>query len=329
MKSKSLLLAALFAVLGTTVRADEGMWLLPLLEKMNKGRMTELGFEITPKEIFDVNNTSLKDAITVFGNGCTGELVSNQGLLFTNHHCGYSSIQALSTVEHNYLKDGYWAMSFEEELPVDGLTVKALESFTDVTRKVEKAFKKAKTPQERDSLYLDLQEQLREKAGCDGRFTVGTLTSFYGGNTFYFIVYKEYRDIRFVGAPPSSIGKFGADTDNWMWPRHTGDFSVFRVYAGKDNEPAAYSKDNVPYTPKRFLKISLAGYEPNDPVMVMGYPGRTNRFMTAREVKETVQANDIAIKMRGIRQEVLMADMQSDPAIFVQYADKYAGSSNG
>ncbi len=329
MKVKSLFLVALLAVLGTTVRADEGMWLLPLLEKMNKGRMTELGFEITPKEIFDLNNTSLKDAITIFGNGCTGELVSNQGLLFTNHHCGYSSIQALSTVEHNYLKDGFWAMSFEEELPVEGLTVSALESFTDVTKKVEKAIKKANSAEERDSIILVLEEQMREKAKCDGNFVVGRLTSFYGGNTYYFIVYKVFKDIRFVGAPPSSIGKFGADTDNWMWPRHTGDFSVFRVYAGKDNEPAAYSEDNVPYTPKRFLKISLAGYKQNDPVMVMGYPGVTNRFMTAREVKETVKKNEISIKMRGIRQEVLMADMQSDPAIFVQYADKYAGSSNG
>ncbi len=329
MKVKSLFLVALFAVLGTTVRADEGMWLLPLLEKMNKGRMTELGFEITPKEIFDLNNTSLKDAITIFGNGCTGELVSAQGLLFTNHHCGYSSIQALSSVEHNYLKDGYWAMSFEEELPVEGLAVRALESFTDVTKKVEKAIKKAQTTQERDSILLVLQDQMREKANCDGTYVEGNLTSFYGGNTYYFIVYKVFRDIRFVGAPPSSIGKFGADTDNWVWPRHTGDFSVFRVYAGKDNEPAAYSEDNVPYTPKRFLKISLAGYQPNDPTMVIGYPGRTNRFMTAREVQESVKGYEIAIKMRGIRQEVLMADMQSDPAIFVQYANKYAGSSNG
>lgn len=329
MKIKSLFLVSLLALSGLSMRADEGMWLLPLLEKMNKGQMTELGFEITPQEIFDLNNSSIKDAITIFGNGCTGELVSNQGLLFTNHHCGYSSIQMLSSVEHNYLKDGYWAMNLQEELPVEGLTVSALESFTDVTKKVEKAVKKAANAHERDSIIRDLSKQMAEKAGCDGKLVRGQLTSFYGGNTYYFIVYKVFSDVRFVGAPPSSIGKFGADTDNWMWPRHTGDFSVFRVYADKNNQPAEYSEDNVPYTPKQFLKISLKGYEQNDPTMVMGYPGRTNRFMTAAEVEETREQNEIAIKMRTIRQDVLMADMQSDPAIFVKYANKYAGSSNG
>ena len=313
----------------TPVRADEGMWLLPLLEKMNSGRMTELGFEITPQEIYDLNNTTLKDAIVIFGNGCTGEIVSDQGLVFTNHHCGYASIQQLSSVEHNYLKDGFWAMNTNEELYAEGLTVSFLESFTDVTDQVEKALKKSKTQEDKAKALDKLQDKLCKKAGCDDKFIVGQLTSFYGGNTYYFIVYKIFRDIRLVGTPPSSIGKFGADTDNWMWPRHTGDFSIFRVYADKDNNPAEYSEDNVPYSPERHLKISLAGYEEGSPAMIMGYPGTTNRFMTASELGETSERNDVAIKVRTVRQDVLMADMQADPKIMIQYASKYAGSSNG
>ena len=329
MKKIKLLSLMLLLLPLTPVRADEGMWLLPLLEKMNSGRMTELGFEITPQEIYDLNNTSLKDAIVIFGNGCTGEIVSDQGLLFTNHHCGYAAIQQLSSVEHNYLKDGFWAMNTNEELYAEGLTVSFLESFTDVTDQVEKALKKSKTQEDKAKALDKLQDKLCKKAGCDDKFIVGQLTSFYGGNTYYFIVYKIFRDIRLVGTPPSSIGKFGADTDNWMWPRHTGDFSIFRVYADKDNNPAEYSEDNVPYSPERHLKISLAGYEEGSPAMIMGYPGTTNRFMTASELGETSERNDVAIKVRTVRQDVLMADMQADPKIMIQYASKYAGSSNG
>ena len=329
MKKIKLLSLMLLLLPLTPVRADEGMWLLPLLEKMNSGRMTELGFEITPQEIYDLNNTTLKDAIVIFGNGCTGEIVSDQGLVFTNHHCGYASIQQLSSVEHNYLKDGFWAMNTNEELYAEGLTVSFLESFTDVTDQVGKALKKSKTQEDKAKALDKLQDKLCKKAGCDDKFIVGQLTSFYGGNTYYFIVYKIFRDIRLVGTPPSSIGKFGADTDNWMWPRHTGDFSIFRVYADKDNNPAEYSEDNVPYSPERHLKISLAGYEEGSPAMIMGYPGTTNRFMTASELGETSERNDVAIKVRTVRQDVLMADMQADPKIMIQYASKYAGSSNG
>lgn len=329
MKKIKLLSLMLLLLPLTPVKADEGMWLLPLLEKMNSGRMTELGFEITPQEIYDLNSTSLKDAIVIFGNGCTGEIVSDQGLVFTNHHCGYASIQQLSSVEHNYLKYGFWAMNTNEELYAEGLTVSFLESFTDVTDQVEKALKKSKTQEDKAKALDKLQDKLCKKAGCDDKFIVGQLTSFYGGNTYYFIVYKIFRDIRLVGTPPSSIGKFGADTDNWMWPRHTGDFSIFRVYADKDNNPAEYSEDNVPYSPERHLKISLAGYEEGSPAMIMGYPGTTNRFMTASELGETSERNDVAIKVRTVRQDVLMADMQADPKIMIQYASKYAGSSNG
>ena len=326
---KSILITVLAIFSAVTMRADEGMWLLPLLQQMNQGRMTELGFEISPDEIYSVNHSSLKDAIVIFGGGCTGEVVSDRGLLLTNHHCGYSSIQMLSSVEHNYLKDGYWAMKLNEELPVKGLEVRFLDSFTDVTKKVNKALKGLTDEEEIDNALAELQAKLAKKAKCDEVFTQGQLTSFYGGNTYYFIVYKVFKDIRFVGAPPSSIGKFGADTDNWMWPRHTCDFSVFRIYADRNNEPAEYSENNRPYTPKQSLKISLKGYQENDPVMIMGHPGSTNRFMTASELKETSEINSIRINMRGIRQEVLMADMQSDPKIMIQYASKYSGSSNG
>ena len=329
MKKIKLLSLMLLLLPLAPVRADEGMWLLPLLEKMNSGRMTELGFEITPQEIYDLNNTSLKDAIVIFGNGCTGEIVSDQGLVFTNHHCGYAAIQQLSSVEHNYLKDGFWAMNTDEELYAEGLTVSFLESFTDVTDQVEKALKKCKGQEDMIKALDKLEGKLCKKAGCDDKFIVGRLTSFYGGNTYYFIVYKIFRDIRLVGTPPSSIGKFGADTDNWMWPRHTGDFSIFRVYADKNNNPAEYSEDNVPYSPERHLRISLAGYEEGSPAMIMGYPGTTNRFMTASELAEQRERNEVAIKVRTVRQDVLMADMQADPKIMIQYASKYAGSSNG
>ncbi len=329
MKKSTLISFMLLLLPLMPLKADEGMWLLPLLEKMNSGSMTELGFEITPQEIYDLNNNSLKDAVVIFGNGCTGEIVSDKGLVFTNHHCGYAAIQQLSSVEHNYLKDGFWAMNTNEELYAEGLTVSFLESFTDVTDQVEKSLKKIKGQEDMIEALDKLEGKLGKKAGCDGKFLVGRLTSFYGGNTYYFIVYKIFRDVRLVGTPPSSIGKFGADTDNWMWPRHTGDFSIFRVYADKDNNPAEYSEDNVPYTPERHLKISLAGYEEGSPAMIMGYPGTTNRFMTASELAEQRERNEVAIKVRTVRQDVLMADMQADPKIMIQYASKYAGSSNG
>lgn len=330
MKKINLLVVAMFILSLFPMKADEGMWLLPLLEKMNGKKMAEMGFTLTPEDIYSINHSSLKDAIVQFGGGCTGEIVSKNGLLFTNHHCGYGSIQKLSSVEHNYLKDGFWAMSLEEELPAAGLTVTFLESFTDVTKQMEKAVKRAKNTQERDSLFAAEAKKLETKAVGDNKYITAQVQSFYGGNTYYLIVYKTYRDVRFVGAPPSSIGKFGADTDNWMWPRHTGDFSVFRVYADKDNNPAPYSPDNVPYTPKNFLKVSLKGVEEGDPTIIMGYPGRTNRFMTRSElVEQRDLSNAIAIKLRGIRQEVLMADMEADPKIMIQYASKYSGSSNG
>ncbi|MBR5298743.1 MAG: S46 family peptidase, partial [Bacteroidales bacterium] len=257
--------------------ADEGMWLLPLLEKMNGKAMKELGCELTPKQIYNINNKSLKDAIVQFGSGCTGEIISKDGLLVTNHHCGYSNIQQLSTVEHDYLKDGYWAMNRSEELPCEGLTVTFLEYMKDVTKILEKAEKKARKEFGEDEAKVaeavnQAAEALIKEAEEANPYCTVNIETFYNNNVYYLIVYKTYTDVRFVGAPPSSIGKFGADTDNWMWPRHTGDFSLFRVYADKNNNPAEYSSENVPLKAKNHLKISLAGVKEGDYTMIMGYP---------------------------------------------------------
>ncbi|MBQ8812387.1 MAG: S46 family peptidase [Bacteroidales bacterium] len=327
------IIAAMTVFAGSTF-ADEGMWLLPLLEKMNGKALKEAGCELTPKQIYDINNTSLKDAIVQFGGGCTGEIISSEGLLVTNHHCGYGNIQKLSTVEHDYLKDGYWAMNRSEELPCEGLTVTFLEYMQDVTGILEKAEKKARKEFEDDEEKVmeavsRTAEDLIKKAEEDNPHCTVTIESFYNSNVFYLIVYKIYRDVRFVGAPPSSIGKFGADTDNWMWPRHTGDFSMFRVYADKDNNPADYSPDNVPLNAKNHLKISLAGVKEGDYTMIMGYPGRTTRFQTSPELKFQIEQNDIRIAARTIRQDVMLEDMLADPKVKIQYASKYSGSSNG
>lgn len=322
------LLALIFAI--APMRADEGMWLLPLLKKMNINTMQQMGLKLSAEEIYSINNSSIKDAIVHFGGGCTAEIISSEGLLVTNHHCGYGSIQRLSSIEHDYLADGYWAMDRSQELPAEGLTVTFLESMTDVTKDVEKVLKKARTAQDSTEAMKQLEANLTGKAVGDNKYLRARVYSMYGGNAYYLVVSKVYNDVRFVGAPPSSIGKFGADTDNWMWPRHTGDFSMFRVYADKDNNPAPYSPDNVPYRPKQHLKISLKGIQPNDFTMIIGYPGRTNRFMTQSELVEQRDiSNAISIYIRGIRQELMMEDMLADPKVKIQYASKYSGSSNG
>ena len=306
------LAASMLLVLG--VRADEGMWLLPLLEKMNSDALLNLGSRLTPEQIYSVNHSSIKDAIVQFGGGCTAEIISNDGLLVTNHHCGYSSIQGLSSTEHNYLEDGYWAMSREEELPVPGLTVRFLQSMTDVSDELAAGA-------DRQALIAAAE---KENPNCQVR-----IVSFYNDNVQYMIVSKIYRDVRFVGAPPASAGKFGGDTDNWMWPRHTCDFSMFRVYAGPDNEPADYAAENVPMHPRQFLRISLSGFQEGDFAMIMGYPGSTQRFQTAAQLKSMLDNNDVRIDARGVRQDVLWKAMRADEKVGLQYASKYSGSSNG
>lgn len=326
---RHLLAFAAVLLLALPASADEGMWLLPLLEKMNIKTMQQMGCQLSAEDIYSINHSSLKDAVVVFGGGCTAEMISPEGLLVTNHHCGYGSIQRLSSVEHDYLTDGYWAMNRSEELPAEGLSVRFLESFSDVTKAIEKAVKKAGTKEMRDSLYKEECARLVKQAVGEDKFLRGYVSELYGGNAYYLVIEKIFKDVRFVGAPPSSIGKFGADTDNWVWPRHTCDFSMFRVYADKDNNPADYSPDNVPYHPRRFLTISLKGVEPGDFSMIIGNPGSTNRFMTAAELRERRDINAIGIEARGKRQEILLEDMLADPKVKIQYASKYSGSSNG
>ena len=334
---KTLFAISAFLMLTFGASADEGMWLLPLLQKMNGKAMANIGCRLTPEQIYDINHSSLKDAIVQFGGGCTGEMISDKGLLVTNHHCGYGSIQKLSTPEHNYLEDGFWAMKNTEELPVPGLTVRFLQSMTDVTAILEKsrtaALKEYKDSANAEELamkaYMAAREQListteAANANCQVR-----IINYYNDNVSYLIIDKVYRDVRFVGAPPASMGKFGGETDNWMWPRHTCDFSMFRVYANKDNEPADYSEDNVPMTPKQSLKISLKGVNEGDYAMVMGYPGRTQRFQTASMLEQMIRKQDVSIAARTLRQSIMKEGMEADPAVRLQYANKYAGSSNG
>ena len=311
-------------------KADEGMWLLPLLEKLNIKKMQEMGCKLSAEDIYSINNSSLKDAIVHFGGGCTGEIVSDKGLLFTNHHCGYGSIQALSTVEHDYLKDGFWAMNLKEELPAKGLKVTFIEQFVDVTERLNKAVAKAKNEADHKKRWDKEIEKIKAEAVKADPTLDAKVVSFYNDNMYLLITTRTFKDIRFVGAPPSSIGKFGADTDNWMWPRHTGDFSVFRIYADKNNNPAEYSEENIPYTPKQSLKISLKGVKENDFAMIIGFPGRTTRFMSSEEAKETQKINNaISIFVRGEKQDIWMNDMLADPKVRIQYSSKYAGSSNG
>ena len=328
---KRILAIAVALGMTLTAYADEGMWLLPLLQKMNGKALKEAGCKLSPEEIYSINHSSLKDNIIHFGGGCTGEIISADGLIVTNHHCGYSSIQALSTDEHNYLMDGYWAMTRAEELPAQGLSVTFLQSMTDVTdalAKLEKKYAK-KNPEKVDSLMQAERKALIDKALEANKNCRAELVNFYNDNVTYLIVSKTYRDVRFVGAPPASVGKFGGETDNWMWPRHTGDFSMFRVYAGPDNEPADYSPENRPYQAKNHLKISLAGVNEGDYAMIMGYPGRTQRFQTAAQLKQMLAEQRIAIDARTVRQDILWEAMCADPSVQLKYANKYASSANG
>ena len=295
--------------------ADEGMWLLPLLKQLNGKDLREAGCKLTPEQIYSINKTSLKDAIVHFGGGCTGEMISDQGLLVTNHHCGYSSIQGLSTDEHNYLMDGYWAKSLDQEIPCPGLTVTFLVSMEDVTKVIEDGTKSAEAIEE---------EAEKANPGCTAQ-----VTGFYNENIHYLIIYRTYKDVRFVGAPPASMGKFGGETDNWMWPRHTCDFSMFRVSADENNMPAEYDDDNVPMRPAKSLKVSLKGVKEGDYTMVMGYPGRTQRFQTAAQLQDMIATNRIRIDARTIRQDIMWEEMIADKSVQLKYADKYAGSANG
>lgn len=325
----SWLLSGLLVATGLQVRADEGMWLLPYLQKLNIKEMKAKGLKLSADQIYNLNGNSLKDAIVIFGGGCTGEIVSANGLIFTNHHCGYGSIQRLSSVEHDYLENGFWAMNYNEELPCPGMTITFIRSIEDVSDQILPKLKDSMSETQRQHCVDSLSKAITKAALPENSTKEAFIKSFFGGNQYLMFVVERYKDIRLVGTPPSSIGKFGGDTDNWMWPRHTGDFSIFRVYSDKEGKPATYSKDNVPYSTPTHLKISLKGVKPGDFTMIMGFPGSTERYMTSYEIDQVLNiSNPNRIFIRGERQKLMMEDMVASEKVRLQYANKYVGSSN-
>ena len=334
MRIKKYLVAALAAAFTFTAQADEGMWLLQLLKEQNSiDLMKKQGLKLEADDIYNPNGVSLKDAVGIFGGGCTGEIISPEGLILTNHHCGYSSIQQHSSVEHDYLTDGFWAMSRAEELPTPGLKFRFVHRIVDITDLVNAKVKAGEVGEyeamTRPFLNKLAKEEL-EKSDLKGKPGIEPLAlPFYAGNKYYLIYYKVYSDIRMVATPPSSVGKFGGETDNWMWPRHTGDFSMFRIYADKNGEPAEYSADNVPLKTPKYLSISIKGLDEGDYAMIMGFPGSTERYLTAGEVRQMMTAqNQAMIDMRTVYLNVLKKYMSESDKIRIQYANKFAGSSN-
>ena len=307
--------------------ADEGMWLPMLLGEQVYADMVKKGLKLTKEQLFSINKSSLKDAILIFGGGCTGEIVSDQGLIFTNHHCGYAAIAGASTVEHNYLQNGFYAYNKGQEIK-SGLTVQFLDRIVDVTKEVEDGLKGLDWA-ERTKKTGDVFKSITDKVADKDNALAGRIYSMFKGNQYIMYVYKTYRDIRLVGAPPESVGKFGGDTDNWEWPRHTGDFSIFRVYATKDGKPADYSNDNVPLKPKHFLPISIKGLKNGDYAMIYGYPGGTNRYETSYGIKlKTDIENPSLVQLRDARLKLMYEQMIKDPAVKLKLASNYAGIAN-
>jgi hypothetical protein len=328
LKGYLLVLIFSFNMVGSAL-ADEGMWIPLLLDQARYERMKQMGCQLTPEDIYSVNHASIKDAVVLFGRGCTGVMVSNEGLLLTNHHCGQSAIQSHSSLEHDYLTNGFWAGDKAHELANPSLSVSFLVRMEDVTKRVLRDVPSTISESERTNLIQSILERIvasEAKKSPGHRFSLKPL---YNGNQYFLYEYEVFTDVRLVGAPPSGIGKFGGDTDNWMWPRHTGDFSIFRVYANKDNKPAPYSADNVPYQPKKFLPVSIKGVNENDFTMVYGYPGSTQQFMTSQELEFLLKTNlPSKIDLRTRRLDIMAKAMDSDAAVRIQYAAKYAGISN-
>ena len=310
------------------LRADEGMW-IPMLLQNNEQEMQEMGMNITVEDIYSINNSSMKDAVVLFGGGCTGEIVSDQGLLLTNHHCGFDWIQHHSTVEHDYLTHGFWAMSFEEELPCPGLTAVMLKSMEDVTERVLEGVTNETSNEERTKIVNENIKKVKEEAEANTDYQV-VIKPFYHGNKYYMIYNEVFKDVRMVGTPPSNIGKFGGDTDNWVWPRHTGDFSIFRIYVSPDGKAVEYSEDNVPYKPNYHFPISLKGAEKGDFTFVFGYPARTNEYLPAVAVHQ--EANviyPVSVDLRGKILNIYNKHQEKDPKVRIQYASKHAHLGNG
>ncbi|MCK4698803.1 MAG: S46 family peptidase, partial [Bacteroidales bacterium] len=326
---KSFRLIVLFIILlSSMVRADEGMWIPILIEKFNIEIMQEKGFKLSAEDIYSVNQASMKDAVMIFGGGCTAELISDQGLIITNHHCGYRPIQSHSTVDHDYLTNGFWAMSREEELTNPGLTVTFLKWMKDVTEDVLKGIEDGMSEEDISDIKQENIIKIKEEA-IEGTHFTAQVKPFYYGNQYFLFVNEAYKDVRLVGAPPSAIGKFGGDTDNWMWPRHTGDFSLFRIYAGQDNKPAEYSPDNVPFMPKKFFPISLKGTKPGDFTMVFGYPGSTYEYVPSFHLQMlTGDIYPALIDVRTKKLEIMQNAIEKSPEVRIQYSAKAARVSN-
>ncbi|WP_068472334.1 S46 family peptidase [Saccharicrinis aurantiacus] len=327
MKQIVAILCAAFLISGS-IKAAEGMWIPILLQKYNIEEMQELGFKLTAEDIYSVNQASMKDAVVIFGGGCTGELISNEGLLITNHHCGYGAIQSHSSLENDYLTNGFWAMNRDEELTNPGLKATFLRSMKDVTEEVLEGVTEEMTEKERNSVISKNSKAIKDEAIKDTHFTA-VLKPFFHGNQYFLFVNEVFTDVRLVGAPPSAIGKFGGDTDNWMWPRHTGDFSLFRIYANADNEPAEYAEENKPYTPKHHFPISMKGVSEGDFTMVFGYPGSTYEYVPSYHIKMiTEEVNPTLIDVRTKKLEIMNRYQGADPAVRIKYAAKNASTSN-
>lgn len=329
MKNRTRLIALIATILmGISAKADEGMW-LPSLISQRIADMQEKGFRLSAEDIYSVNQASLKDAVVLFGRGCTGELISAEGLLLTNHHCGYGQIQKHSSVEHDYLKDGFWAMSREEELPNPGLSVSFLERMEDVTDIILKGYEPGMSEDQRVEIVRNNSKALIDEVTKEGKGLRATVEALYYGNQYFLFLYRQYEDVRLVGAPPSSIGKFGGDTDNWMWPRHTGDFSMFRIYADKDNNPAPYSEDNVPYRPKKYFRISTKGVQEGDFTFIYGFPGSTKEYIHSEGVRYIEEIGDPhKINLRTLRLDIMNKYQAQSQKVRIQYSSKNANVSN-
>ncbi len=316
-------------IFGSSVRADEGMWLPFLIGSKKYAEMQKLGLKLSKEQLYDINNASLKDAIVrLDGGSCTGEMISPDGLMLTNHHCGYGEIQAHSSVDHDYLTDGFWAMNRSEELVNEGKTASFLIRIEDVTEQVMANVTDTMSEGDRDNAINEIAEKIEKEATGDTHYEA-VVRSMFAGNEYYLFVYETFKDVRLVGAPPSSIGKYGGDTDNWVWPRHTGDFCLFRVYSAPDGSPAEYSKDNIPYKPKHFLPVSLNGVQEDDFAMIFGYPGRTDRYLTSYGVELKIdQLNPATVKLRDIKMKIMKAEMDKSDKVRIQYSSKYAYLGN-
>ncbi|WP_027376911.1 S46 family peptidase [Kaistella palustris] len=325
---KRILLLLTFMLSFVQLRADEGMWLLTMIKRLNGVDMQKEGLKLTAEEIYSVNHSSLKDAIVQFAGGCTAEMVSKEGLLFTNHHCGYGAIAALSTPANDHLTNGFWAMKKSEELPAAGVNVRFMVRMDDVSKRINAKLNNNMSADERKAIIDAEYKAIQAENSENGKYTV-VVRDFFNGNEFYYFVYQDFKDVRLVGTPPNSLGKFGGDTDNWEWPRHTVDFSVFRVYADANGNPAEYSPSNVPMTPKHSLPISLKGYKPGDFAMIVGFPGRTNRYLTSYGISQMVNKDYPAwVESSKLAMDVMKKYMDKDQATKLDYASQYASVAN-